>query len=222
MSGFVVGVLSPSRGFRGRDPLRHTFLITQLAHFGGSGPTRSTDAGWGAGALDALLGWELLCGGVRNNPQHLRVLTNEMLATRLAERAGLPLPGTEVVEVNDWLVEHTAELNVQPAHNAIRCVAGLQFGSRFVVNPLEGQVFDYIPAEMFGMVRDVETLRECWCWINGRGTRMGGRRRSGGSCGRRNIRRRSSIRDIALMPASGRFRIIRCGGFMHGTKCMRG
>ena len=47
----------------------------------------------------------------RNNPQHLRVLTNEMLATRLAERAGLPVPGTEVVEVNEWLVEHTAELH---------------------------------------------------------------------------------------------------------------
>ena len=35
----------------------------------------------------------------RNNPQHLRVLANEMLATRLAERAGLPVPVTEVVEV---------------------------------------------------------------------------------------------------------------------------
>ena len=49
----------------------------------------------------------------RNNPQHLRVLTNEMLATRLAERAGLPVPGTEVVEVNSWLVEHTADLSIQ-------------------------------------------------------------------------------------------------------------
>ena len=30
----------------------------------------------------------------RNNPQHMRVLANEMLATRLAERAGLPVPVT--------------------------------------------------------------------------------------------------------------------------------
>ncbi len=87
----------------------------------------------------------------RNNPQHLRVLTNEMLATRLAERVGLPVPLTEVVEVNAWLVEHTAELHVQLAHNVIRCEAGLQFGSRYAVNPLEGQVFDYLPAEMFGL-----------------------------------------------------------------------
>ena len=40
----------------------------------------------------------------RNNPQHLRVLANELLATRLAEAAGLPVPPTEVVEVGDWLV----------------------------------------------------------------------------------------------------------------------
>lgn len=94
----------------------------------------------------------------RNNPQHLRVLTNEMLATRLAARAGLPVPATEVVEVGEWLVEHTPELHVQLAHNVIRCQAGLQFGSRYAVNPLEGQVFDYLPMEMLGMVRNVETF----------------------------------------------------------------
>lgn len=31
---------------------------------GGSGPTRAADAGRGAGALDALLGWKFLCGEV--------------------------------------------------------------------------------------------------------------------------------------------------------------
>jgi len=92
----------------------------------------------------------------RNNPQHLRVLTNEMLATRLAERAGLPVPRAEVVEVDSWLVEHTAELHVQLAHEVIRCDSGLQFGSRYVVNPMEGQVFDYIPVEMLDRVSNVQ------------------------------------------------------------------
>src|ERR1700722_232174 len=92
----------------------------------------------------------------RNNPQHLRVLTNEMLATRLAERVGLTVPGTEIVEVGDWLVEHTEELRIQLSHNAIPCAAGLQFGSQYAVSPLEGKVFDYLPAEMFGLVRNLE------------------------------------------------------------------
>jgi hypothetical protein len=91
----------------------------------------------------------------RNNPQHMRVLANEMLATRLAKQAGLEVPRTEVVEVDDWLIEHTPELSIQLAHNTIRCQAGLQFGSQYVVDPMLGQVFDYMPVEMLGRVRNL-------------------------------------------------------------------
>ena len=94
----------------------------------------------------------------RNNPQHLRVLANEILATRLAERVGLPVPVTAVVEVNGWLIEHTPELSIQLAHQTIPCQAGLQFGSRYVVDPMLGQVFDYMPVEMLGRVRNLEAF----------------------------------------------------------------
>jgi len=94
----------------------------------------------------------------RNNPQHLRVLANELLATRLAEGTELPVPATEVVEVGDWLVQHTPELNIQLAGNTIPCQPGLQFGSRYVVSPLEGQVFDFLPVDMLERVRNLETF----------------------------------------------------------------
>jgi len=94
----------------------------------------------------------------RNNPQHLRVLANELLATRLAEQLGLPVPATEVVEVGEWLVNHTPELHIQLAHHSIPCEPGLQFGSRYVVSPLDGQVFDYLPIEMMDRVRNLETF----------------------------------------------------------------
>ena len=58
----------------------------------------------------------------RNNPQHLRVLANEMLATRLADAVGLPVPTTEVVEASDWLIEHTPELALS--------FRGRRFGAR--------------------------------------------------------------------------------------------
>jgi len=94
----------------------------------------------------------------RNNPQHRRVLANELLATRLAEWAGLPVPATDLVEVDEWLVEHTPELHIQLAHDVVQCEPGLHFGSRYAVDPLEGQVFDYVPAEMLGRVRNLETF----------------------------------------------------------------
>src|ERR1700744_1292483 len=94
----------------------------------------------------------------RNNPQHLRVLANEFLATRLAEAVGLPVPVTGVIEVGEWVVRHTPELNIQLAGSALPCEPGLQFGSRFVVSPLEGQVFDYFPVEMLARVRNLQTF----------------------------------------------------------------
>ena len=94
----------------------------------------------------------------RNNPQHLRVLANELLATRLAERAGLPVPITEVIEVREWLIHHTPDLTIQLAHATMPCAAGLQFGSRYVVSPLEGQVFDYVPMELLCRVRNLDTF----------------------------------------------------------------
>jgi len=94
----------------------------------------------------------------RNNPQHERVLANEFLATRLAERVGLPVPAAEVVEVLPWLVEHTAELTIVLGSHAIQVEAGLQFGSRYVVSPVEGQVLDYLPPEMLERVRNLGTF----------------------------------------------------------------
>ena len=94
----------------------------------------------------------------RNNPQHIRVLANELLATRLAQRTGLPTPATAVVEVGEWLIKHTPGLHIQLAHDVIQCLPGLQFGSRYVVSPLEGQVFDYLPTAMFDRVRNLDAF----------------------------------------------------------------
>ncbi|MGO9210836.1 MAG: HipA family kinase [Terriglobales bacterium] len=110
----------------------------------------------------------------QNNPQHLRVLANELLATRIAERIGLPVPRTEVVEVGDWLVEHTPDLSIQLAGQTLACRPGLQFGSRYVVDPLDGQVLDYLPDLLLPRVRNlgdfagVLALDKWTCNANGR------------------------------------------------------
>ena len=91
----------------------------------------------------------------QNNPQHLRVLANELYATRLAEAVGLSVPATEVVEVSEWLVENTPELYMETAHQQERCAAGLQFGSRYVGGLMPGQVVDYLPEEQLAEVRNL-------------------------------------------------------------------
>ncbi|HMC31255.1 MAG TPA: HipA family kinase, partial [Candidatus Angelobacter sp.] len=91
----------------------------------------------------------------QNNPQHLRVLANELLATRLAERIGLPVPVTEIVKVEEWLIANTFELRIDMAGLSSHCKPGLQFGARYVCDPAEGVVFDYLPESMLTRVRNL-------------------------------------------------------------------
>jgi hypothetical protein len=90
-----------------------------------------------------------------NNSQHPRVLANEFLATRLAERVGLPVPVTEVIEVSRWLIENTAELRIDDGLHQVPCSDGLQFGSRYVCDPSDGHIFDYLPESLLPKVKNL-------------------------------------------------------------------
>jgi len=91
----------------------------------------------------------------QNNPQHTRVLANELLASRLALAAGLTAPEVELVEVSSWLVENTPELEMDLGRTRVRCQPGLQFGSRFVGGLMPGQVVDFLPEEQLAEVKNL-------------------------------------------------------------------
>src|SRR5271155_3474988 len=82
-----------------------------------------------------------------NNPQGARILANELLATRLAARMGLPVPSAAVVEVREALIENTDDLVIELGRGRARCQAGLQFGSRYPGHPAEAVVYDFLPDE---------------------------------------------------------------------------
>jgi hypothetical protein len=67
----------------------------------------------------------------QNNPQHIRVLANEMLATNLGLALGLPMPQVVVMEVSERLIEHTPGLRIQLAGSQIACRSGKQLGSQY-------------------------------------------------------------------------------------------
>jgi hypothetical protein len=92
----------------------------------------------------------------QNNPQHLRVLANEFLASRLAAAAGLTTPAIDLIEVSSWLVENTPELEIDLGRTKERCKPGLQFGSRFVGGLMPGQVVDFLPEEQMAEVKNRE------------------------------------------------------------------
>jgi hypothetical protein len=91
----------------------------------------------------------------QNNPQHMRVLANEFLASRLALAAGLTAPDAELVEVSSWLVENTPELEIDLGRTRVKCQPGLQFGSRFVGGLMPGQLVDFLPEEQLAELKNV-------------------------------------------------------------------
>ena len=91
----------------------------------------------------------------QNNPQHLRILANEMLATRLAARLGLVVPQVEVVEVRSEIIAYTPDLVIQLGLGRKPCVAGKQFGSQFPGHPARMTVYDFLPDEQLRVVRNL-------------------------------------------------------------------
>ncbi len=100
----------------------------------------------------------------QNNPQHLRVLANELIATRLAAAVGLTVPESEVVEVTAWLIANSPDMYVELARDAREPYrAGLQFGSQLVGGLMPGQVVDYLPEPQLEEVRNLEEFAGILC-----------------------------------------------------------
>ena len=93
----------------------------------------------------------------QNNPQHRRILVNELLGTRLARRLGLPTASVEIIQVSEELIRLTPELCMEMPRSRIPCQAGLQFGSRYPGDPRRLTLHDFLPDEQ---LRAVENLHD--------------------------------------------------------------
>jgi hypothetical protein len=78
-----------------------------------------------------------------------------MLATNLGLALGLPMPRVEVIEVSDWLIEHTEDLRISLGGAKIPCRSGKQLGSLYVGCESPGMSFDYLPGELLQSVVNI-------------------------------------------------------------------
>ncbi len=94
----------------------------------------------------------------QNNPQHVRILANEMLASRLALLIGLPVPEPALVEVSSELIAHSPLLELEIGARREACVPGVQFGSRFTGSPSQTLVVDFLPDRLLRRVKNLTTV----------------------------------------------------------------
>jgi hypothetical protein len=88
----------------------------------------------------------------QNNAQAVRILANEYLATRLGRFLGLPMPEVAALEVSEWLIQNSPDLKIDLGVGSVLCASGLQLGSRYVADPLQTPVFDYLPEAMLNRI----------------------------------------------------------------------
>ena len=96
----------------------------------------------------------------RNNPQHVRVLANEMLAARLAALIRLPVPPAAFVEIPTALVRQSPPLDLSNSGITTKqdCGPGLHFGSRYPGPAGETQVVDFLPDRLLRRVANLESV----------------------------------------------------------------
>ena len=93
----------------------------------------------------------------QNNPQHPRILVNELLASRMAARLGLSIPPCGIIEVRKDMIDLTTELAMQFGTGRVACRPGFQFGSRYPGDPARTPVHDFLPDDH---LREVENLAD--------------------------------------------------------------
>jgi hypothetical protein len=91
----------------------------------------------------------------QNNPQHRRILVNELLGTKLAARLGLPTPPVMIVEVSEELIRLTPDLAMEMPRERIPCQCGLQFGSGYPGDPRRMTLHDFLPDEQLRQVANL-------------------------------------------------------------------
>jgi len=91
----------------------------------------------------------------QNNPQHARVLANEMLASRLARLMGLPAAAPAFVEVSPTLLGSNPQLAFDIGERREPIRPGLQFGSRFPGIPSQTLVVDFLPDRLLRRMKNL-------------------------------------------------------------------
>jgi HipA-like kinase len=90
-----------------------------------------------------------------NNPQHSRILANEMLAGRLALLLGLPVRQPAFLDVPHDLIAGNPEMQFEIGTRQVQCSPGRQFGSSYPGEPGQTLVVDFLPDRL---LRRVEGL----------------------------------------------------------------
>jgi hypothetical protein len=95
----------------------------------------------------------------QNNPQHPRILINELIACELLRHLQIAAPDFSLVRVTPEFLTVNPAVHLQTGSQRIAPLPGWHFGSRHPGHPNTTAVYDVIPDSMFPQVANLEQFR---------------------------------------------------------------
>ena len=95
----------------------------------------------------------------RNNPQHRRVLINELLASVVLDYLRISAPPVALLRVSAGFLAANPEVHLTLGSQRIEVEPGWQFGSRYPGHPDRAAVYDFLPDALLPEVANLEEFR---------------------------------------------------------------
>jgi hypothetical protein len=95
----------------------------------------------------------------RNNPQHHRILVNELLASRLLAYLQVAAPETAPVQLSAEFLAENPDIHLTFGSRRIPVEPGWHFGSRYPGDPARTTVYDFLPDTLLPKVANLEDFR---------------------------------------------------------------
>ena len=87
-----------------------------------------------------------------NNPQHRRILVNEVIAYELLRYLGLTVPENELIHLTTAFLIANPEVHMTIGTRRVPVQPGLHFGSRYPGDPARTTVYDFLPDDVLSRV----------------------------------------------------------------------
>ena len=92
----------------------------------------------------------------QNNPQHRRILVNEVLAAGILEHLQVASPASEVVRLSADFLRDNPDVYLQTGTKRLAVEPGCHFGSRHPGNPDTMAIYDFIPDALLTQVANAQ------------------------------------------------------------------
>jgi hypothetical protein len=95
----------------------------------------------------------------RNNPQHRRILVNELIAAEILAYLQISSPASELIRVPEEFLRENPEASIQLGSRTIAPDCGWAFGSRHPGDPNLTAIYDFVPDSLLAQVQNRADFR---------------------------------------------------------------